>query len=282
MRKHVKTGFTLTECLVTFAILGLIAALIIPKLLNSGGDRANEAVVKEIVTNTGELFFKRQADSTVARVNWNADEAAVFSNYILTHMNGTPSAGGTFPIQFASGSQILSVRNSTVPMAGGGNVKAVIVRATVPKISRAFDIVIVGSPVAGGVATDRNFVSNRYTTKYGVTGETNDINKEVDRILKTGPENVIDAAPDTPSYIGSSGPSGFHPYDINKDGIVGSDDATILINQLNAGNGGVYTYNGGPHASYDTSGDNYFSPQDALRIINCLNDPSRHCPGAPV
>lgn len=176
-----RKGFTLAEALIVLAIIGVISALLIPKLMTSTGTQTTRAVVSEVFANTGELFMRRQADSNFNPVVWNNNsEAAIFTGYIQTHLNAPACTDGSCIAKFPSGAEIISVSDATVrPLGAGADVNAVVVEMKVPKVSDNFKLVIVPP------ASDPTGTATRYSTMYGITGVEDTKVAEVEEILKT-------------------------------------------------------------------------------------------------
>ncbi|MFM7390383.1 MAG: type II secretion system protein, partial [Vampirovibrionales bacterium] len=69
MKMHTTAqGFTLSELLVSLAVLGLIAAFAVPKVLNAVGNSSTLAIAKETVSTITTAYDGVKADSTVASV----------------------------------------------------------------------------------------------------------------------------------------------------------------------------------------------------------------------
>lgn len=69
MKMHTTTqGFTLSELLVSLAVLGLIAAFAVPKVLNAVGNSSTLAIAKETISTITTAYDGVKADSTVASV----------------------------------------------------------------------------------------------------------------------------------------------------------------------------------------------------------------------
>ena len=172
-------GFTLSEALIVLALMGVIAAMLIPKLMTTTGAQTTNAIVQEAFANTGELFMRRQSDSNIAAVTWGG-EAATFQTYIATHLNAPACTDGSCIARFPSGARIISVNDVSIrPVGSAVNVNGLSVTLNAPKISSNFSLVIV-PPVV-----DPTGLATRYSTRYGVTGLAADEIPEIDSILKT-------------------------------------------------------------------------------------------------
>jgi prepilin-type N-terminal cleavage/methylation domain-containing protein len=172
-----QTGFTLSEVLIVLAIMGIIAVMLVPKLVNNTANQTGTAVVKDIFHNTGELFLRRQNDPNLPDVAWG-NEAATYQAYMMSHMTGQPcdAAEGCL-MKFATGGRIISVADESVtPIGSGAPVNAVVVTLDTPKTDE-FKVVIAPP------AADPTGPATRYSTMFGITG--NEEVAEVEAMLKT-------------------------------------------------------------------------------------------------
>jgi uncharacterized protein YkwD len=91
-------------------------------------------------------------------------------------------------------------------------------------------------------------------------------NVEVD-FISGDPQASVDFRPWVDAFRNPT-----NALDVNGDNLVSSLDALVVINALNAGNGGVLSGSVGAPAVYlDVNGDGLLSPLDALDILNSLN-----------
>ena len=132
--------------------------------------------MKDVYTNTGELFMRRQTDANQSAVNWG-NEATTFQTYLLAHMNGQRCtvAEGCL-VKFATGAKVISIADVTVTPTGSSALDAVAVTLSAPKIGN-FKIVIAPNSV------DPTGPATRYSTMFGLTG--NEEVAELESILKT-------------------------------------------------------------------------------------------------
>jgi prepilin-type N-terminal cleavage/methylation domain-containing protein len=61
--KKMSAGFTLSELLVSLAILGLISAFAVPKILNAVGDNSTRAIAKEAMATVAQAYDGVKADN---------------------------------------------------------------------------------------------------------------------------------------------------------------------------------------------------------------------------
>ncbi len=90
-------GFTLTELLITVAILGVLAAMMVPRYFQTEVARASEAVSQLAVIRLGEENYNTANGSylaipagTWAQIGIDAPSATGFFNYTVQ----TPAGGG--------------------------------------------------------------------------------------------------------------------------------------------------------------------------------------------
>ena len=91
-----ESGFTLSELLIALAILGLIAAFTIPKVLQTTSDTAVRAIAKEAASSISMAYEGIQADSNgLANMGTNADQIIGKMNTVETLTTGTIGATTT-------------------------------------------------------------------------------------------------------------------------------------------------------------------------------------------
>ena len=96
MRKtqQIKNGFTLIELLVVVAVLGILAAVVIPsvsKFLTSGETPANQAEIDNVLTAvTHMLYDANRATVTTEQNTWNdnIENVAAGSYSLASHLEG--------------------------------------------------------------------------------------------------------------------------------------------------------------------------------------------------
>lgn len=81
-----KCAFSLAEVLIALALLGVVAAFTIPKVLNSGGDKQKKAVFREVIASLSDIartgYVKNEIDPTKP------------ADYFLQHLNATQTCLG--------------------------------------------------------------------------------------------------------------------------------------------------------------------------------------------
>lgn len=98
-----KTGFTLAEVLVTLAIIGVVAALTIPSLIQSTQNAGTVTRVKKIYSTLSQVYTSLEAnDETMDSIfAGNFDNAAALNNLApklqIIKNCGTANFGGCFP-----------------------------------------------------------------------------------------------------------------------------------------------------------------------------------------
>ena len=155
-------GFTLAEMLIALVLVGVIAALVIPKLLLSTGAKAATSKVQAAASSIEQLVL-----------NPDPNNAADWSTYLKTSLNGAKSltvpasetatggcAGGTSPN--ANVSNYIVLKDGTIIAYGTGS--AVATQATVPFMGTGVvDVCIDPAPAAS---------SQGYTGRITITNGT--------------------------------------------------------------------------------------------------------------
>lgn len=92
MRKHRSKGFTLVELLLVVVILGLLAAVAIPRLAHSGGDAKKNACKSNIALINSQIeLYAVNNDGT-----YPADQAA-FGTAVINNVDVFPDGTPTCP-----------------------------------------------------------------------------------------------------------------------------------------------------------------------------------------
>ncbi len=92
-----KKGFTLAEVLVTLLVIGVIAALTIPQLINSTEDRQMKTAYKKAVSSIANATELMEANEVSCSVNNDSDLAKCMKNAIkgtVTNESGVPDDEG--------------------------------------------------------------------------------------------------------------------------------------------------------------------------------------------
>ena len=103
---HAAKGFTLSELLVSLAILGLISAFAIPKVLSAVGDGATKAIIKEAFSTISEAYQSVKLDNNGAFTNLTIVQAGKLLqkvNFESSADNATFSRTGTVGLADAQG-----------------------------------------------------------------------------------------------------------------------------------------------------------------------------------
>ena len=94
--RQAATGFTLSELLIALAILGLIAAFTIPKVLQSTSSTAINAIAKEAASSISQAYDGVRADQNgLGATSITADDIIAKINYVETITTGTIGDGTT-------------------------------------------------------------------------------------------------------------------------------------------------------------------------------------------
>jgi prepilin-type N-terminal cleavage/methylation domain-containing protein len=88
-----KTGFTLTELLISLAVLGVIATFTIPKLLNVVGDGPKKAILKETIASIQAAAYQASIENGVASTADAFNYLAKHLNYVKACPNNTRAEG---------------------------------------------------------------------------------------------------------------------------------------------------------------------------------------------
>lgn len=84
MMKTTKKGFTLAEVLTTLMVIGVVAAMTIPTLMNSTNDQQLKVAYKKAMSVLGQGVQLMVAKEVQCRVQSSADLAACFANNVLS------------------------------------------------------------------------------------------------------------------------------------------------------------------------------------------------------
>ena len=69
MNKTIKSGFTLAEMLITLAIIGVLAAMTIPALINNTHKAENVVALKKAYETLNQAFYALKAENGGSIVN---------------------------------------------------------------------------------------------------------------------------------------------------------------------------------------------------------------------
>lgn len=190
-KNTVQQGFTLTEVLIALALVGVVAAMVVPKILGSQTQSAGRAMVREAYVTVGELCLARQAEPVTAarpQIIWNGAGSNVsveMENYLVEKLNVRRCAGGAAdPCEFEFQSGVRLTRFEQVNMAGG--LRRLIIRFNGGNNVGNFAMVI--DPNAA--TADANYPVG-YATRYSLATvmgdgvEAADINEGVNQMLNT-------------------------------------------------------------------------------------------------
>jgi type II secretory pathway pseudopilin PulG len=194
------SGFTITEVAVAMFLMGVIAVVALPKILNSQEDRQADALVRDSFTTIGEMYIARKTNpdyadediDTLSNIGGNTFARFLYShiNY-LTATDPTAVAGTdycTVPSDYFVLPMNVTIRSlcdddTTVP-------KTLNVTVWVPK-NNPMDTIVVNNGINGVeyVLTIPEG-EDRYTTDYGFTGVVASCHLDVDPILR-----IVDSCP---------------------------------------------------------------------------------------
>lgn len=93
-------AFTLAEVLITLGIIGIVAAMTIPTLMNSVGDLQFKTAYKKALTEASQAVLLANADSLFVEATYNTDNQVFYKNFAV------------FMSQFKTSKQCLSNNNS--------------------------------------------------------------------------------------------------------------------------------------------------------------------------
>lgn len=161
-------GFTLTELKIALAILGLIALLVLPKVVGTKEDKRTSALVRESFTTIGEAFLARKLNQDYTphpddATGIGTSERAVFGQYLYKHLNYTqavnPASVANYCTANAAGYFVLPLGTKITQICD--------VTTTTPYTLQ----VSVQIPKKDGTTSDYTLFfpkgEDRYTTAYG-------------------------------------------------------------------------------------------------------------------
>ena len=172
-KQTIGKGFTLIEVIIAIALLGVIAALVLPKFMGNQFNTANANRIKQTFTTVGELCLRRQSESTLPAINWaqTSPTSIAFCNYLGANLKG--QCTNTCLCKFSTGVEITGVSTETI-----GAINSLVITFRAPSIP-SYQMVIQPNPShPDGYAT-------RYTTRYAVTGLASDKINEVEMALNS-------------------------------------------------------------------------------------------------
>ena len=177
MRQNIQKGFTLAEILVAIALIGVLAAIVIPKIINSSTQKNRNAIAKDIFVTVGESFLACQnsGNCNTAGNDWNNSPVVnnvgtstpkvsnQFINYLKSHVDITSDLSA-LPYRLSTGAQMNTF--STPAYTGSLNRDWLGVDLSIPphKVPNDHFLVV----FQRNTAIVPNAVT-RYTTKYGIT-----------------------------------------------------------------------------------------------------------------
>ena len=82
-----QSGFTLSEVLLALALLGIVAAFTIPKILQSQADMQRKSVFKDAYDTLGNLIYSGGLSKGYISSGTYASSQASFISYILSNIN---------------------------------------------------------------------------------------------------------------------------------------------------------------------------------------------------
>lgn len=92
---RMKKGFTLAEILITLTIIGVVASLTIPSLMNNIGDQANKTAWKQAYADLSQVTMRMSADNGGSFTGIFADSNALRNEYLkyLNYVKSCNNAG---------------------------------------------------------------------------------------------------------------------------------------------------------------------------------------------
>lgn len=89
-----KFGFTLAEILITLTIIGIVASMTIPSLVNNIGDQQNRVAWKKAYADFSQATMRLVADNG-GSISGLVTNGTVLKNYYLTYLNYTKHCNET-------------------------------------------------------------------------------------------------------------------------------------------------------------------------------------------
>lgn len=124
-------GFTLAEMLIALALIGVIAAMMIPKVLSSTGNKQDVAKMKTLVSTIERAYYEASNDPDYPRAQtetlgvylqdkMNSSASSIAGSVASTNSGCNLGAANTTWYQFADGT-IVVFTGATAVNAGAGN-----------------------------------------------------------------------------------------------------------------------------------------------------------------